>query len=79
MSIIDAISKANAYVLDKKGVRCDPNFARLVHNPGEHQEWWITYDSSLFDPSIVPNGADGAEYIVLVNDDNGDASVFTHD
>jgi hypothetical protein len=77
MSIIEAIQKSNALVLQKTGVWADPVFVRLVEIPGKGSTWRLIYKAELFLPKL-PEGAvtDGGEYIVEVDEATGSASVF---
>jgi hypothetical protein len=78
MSIFDVIRKANAYVLATKGVQGEPDYVRLSRNLEKGRSWRLMYHYSLFYPEIAQEGGvvDGGEYIIDVDDNSGEISVF---
>jgi hypothetical protein len=78
MSIIEAIQKSNALVLQRTGVQADPSFVRLVERPGGRRAWRLVYEAKLFLPKEEQGEdvvIDGGEYIVEVDQATGLASV----
>jgi hypothetical protein len=78
MKIIEVIQKANAFVFQNTGVEGDPDFVRLIENPGKHRSWRLVYKADLFFPQEAKRGAviDDGEYVVSVDEASGDVSVL---
>ena len=79
MNIMNAILKGNEYVLDSTGAHANPTFARRTKSADGGIEWWLSYEINIFGAPTPANSADGGEYIVVVDDSTGTASVFVHD
>lgn len=78
MNETEAIAKANKYVLEDQGVEAKPVEIHLIQRPGTRRYWWVSYGTSIWFPKETAAGAivDGGEYILRVDDENGEISAF---
>ena len=76
MKIVEAIQRANAFVLQTTGVDGDPEVVRLVSGPGR-KHWWMLYNAAIRFPREVAAGStvDGGELMIQVDDETGDVAV----
>jgi hypothetical protein len=72
----EAISTANAYVLQTYGVQAEPLVVRRIKS---HQTYWtIMYGPSVLFPKEVATGStvDGGELILHLDEASGTISIF---
>ena len=77
MNESEARAKARAVIFAKTGVNTDPD-STVFKNIGGRRAWKAFYGPQHFYPEIVAEGGvvDGGEYIVIVDDRTGQASVL---
>jgi len=78
MTEADAIQRGNAFVLKNRGVVGEPEYVQLVKRDGQRRYWSLVYGAALFFPEEIAAGdsIDGCEYMVRVDDQSGDVSLF---
>ena len=76
MRIVDAIARANEFVLGNTGIECDPDMVRRIDR-NDKQVWWVVYNAANFYKDEISRGktVDGGEYIIEVDARTGETSV----
>lgn len=78
MNQAEAKAKARGFVGAKTGVNADPDSVHLIESATGQRRWRAFYSAGHFFPKEAPAGAtvDGGEYIVEIDDQNGEVSLI---
>jgi hypothetical protein len=78
MSEVEAIERANRYVLAHRQVVAEPVEVHCIRGEGAPASWWISYGTGIDFPVETAAGAtiDDGAYVLKVDDASGEVSVL---